>query len=143
MQIVQTNRTFTFIRGRCKAMIYLQDEIKKFEKSHQPTAILKDQLEKIKKLETYPISSKQLRRVGIIPKAKLLKAHLVDEYSNTIFSVKCSFRSGGTIINVFILDGEDPLGIEKIIDLYMDEGDDPEKKDFDNVIHITDMRGTK
>lgn len=132
--------SFNFAQGRQRAIRYLKRLIDQKESEGNDALNLRQQLLKVKALKTYPIDSGQLVKVGIVPKAKILKSHLREFFPNTHFSVKCDFYSGGTTIEIFILDGETPEGIESITSIYMDKGSNKNQPEYDNVVETNDMR---
>jgi hypothetical protein len=129
---------FPYWRARQQAIVHLEEEIIEREKRNRGgIESLKDQIHRLKVLAGFPTDSKQLRCIGIISKAKIMKAHLKKFFPQTKFSVKCDFYDGRTIY-VHIIDGDDPIEIKTITDLYMDKGS--ESVDYDNFVEILDER---
>ena len=140
MTTILEESSFTFTRGRCKAMIYLRKDIQKRQAKSLDVTPQLNQLKMLKELKSYPINPEQLRGVHICSKAKILKAHLQEAFPKTKFSVRCDFFSGGKLIQINILKGQTPIGIEKINELYTEKTIQNGIESFERYIEVIDKR---
>jgi hypothetical protein len=136
----ESQSSFTFTRARCKGMIYLRKEIQKKQAKSLDITPQLSQLQKLKSLTNYPTSPEQLRGVHICSKAKILKAHLSEAFPKTKFSVRCDFFSGGKLIQINILKGQSPTGIEKINELYAEKTIHNGIESYERYVEVIDKR---
>ncbi len=83
---VQGKRTFALSKVVKRAAVYLEN----VGLHHQ-----------IKDLPaTYPQHKSELSQIDMVPRAKILKAHLEDTFAQNVFSVKVTRRKDHSIINI-------------------------------------------
>lgn len=95
----------------------------------------------IKNLDGFPQDSSQLRGVGVRYKAPIMKAHLVNTYPDSKWSVKTKYYSGGSEINASWMGGGGyPYGANKIKELYTNSGSTDIQVDYFDVDNYVDLR---